>query len=129
MREQLAKKLRPYKTPDGGRIEPRLIKLDNGSVSRVYHKPDFREAWERYPFSPQESVTSVTSVTCQGKSVTTSNPVTATEMQGVTENTMEGNGSNTCAELKGQEAHRLLVNQRSIIPRGLRSCWLLSVWD
>ena len=49
-------------------------------------------------------------------------------MQGVTENTREGNGnngSNIFAEIKGQEAHRLLVDQRSIIPRGLRSYWLL----
>jgi hypothetical protein len=64
MREQLAKKLRPYKTPDGGIIEPRLIKLGDRSVLRGYHKADFSETWERYLSSPQESVTSITSVTC-----------------------------------------------------------------
>jgi Protein of unknown function (DUF3631). len=67
MREQLAKKLRPYKTPDGSRIKLRLIKLGDGSVLRGYHKADFREAWERYLSSPQERVTSITSVTCEGK--------------------------------------------------------------
>jgi hypothetical protein len=67
MREQLAKKLWPYKTPDGGRLEPRLIKLGDGSVLRGYHKADFREAWDRYLSSPRERVTSITSVTCEGK--------------------------------------------------------------
>jgi hypothetical protein len=67
MLEQLTKKLRAYKTPDGGRIEPRLIKLGDGSVLKGYHKADFREGWERYLSSLQESVTSITSVTCDKK--------------------------------------------------------------
>ncbi len=45
---KLAKMLRPYKKSDGRKIEPHVLKLEHGSVSRGYCKEDFGPAWERY---------------------------------------------------------------------------------
>ncbi len=70
---KLARKLKPYKTPDGGSIQPRVIKLTDGSTPRGYHKEDFRAAWERYLPTPApiplEAATSATTATCEAKTV------------------------------------------------------------
>ena len=70
---KLARKLKPYKTPDGGSVQPRVIKLTDGSTPRGYHKEDFRAAWERYLSTPApiplEAATSATSATCEAKTV------------------------------------------------------------
>lgn len=70
---KLARKLKPYKTIGGEPIQPRVIKLADGSTPRGYHKEDFRGAWERYlptPASiPLGASTSATSATYEGKTV------------------------------------------------------------
>ena len=68
---KLAKKLNKYKTPDGEPIRPRLIKMSGGNVGRGYLRDDFLSAWDKYLPAPtpthQKAVTSVTSVTYEGK--------------------------------------------------------------
>jgi Protein of unknown function (DUF3631) len=84
---KLAKKLKPYKTPDGKKIKPRSIKLGDGTVARGYYKEDFWAAWGKYlppvPGKAATSATSATSATTEGKTVA------ATAFQGATENTRE----------------------------------------
>jgi hypothetical protein len=61
---KLAKRLKPYKAPGGERIEPRSIKLPDGSVQRGYHRDDFKLAWKRYlPRIPATDATNATSAT------------------------------------------------------------------
>jgi Protein of unknown function (DUF3631) len=80
---RLAKLLKPYK------IKPRTIKLDNEATAKGYHRSDFESDWKRYlPASPSlspEAVTSVTTVTCEGKKVTASRRVTALQDEAVTQ--------------------------------------------
>jgi hypothetical protein len=56
---RLAKLLRPYK------IEPRTIKLDNGSTAKGYHRADFEEAWRRHLSAPGPASEETDKVTIQ----------------------------------------------------------------
>lgn len=82
---KLARILRNYKRSDGERIKPRPIKLD-GETVRGFSRDDFDAAW-RHWLPPSPSVTSVTSVTPEEKTVTLEKKVTpesVTETTGVT---------------------------------------------
>jgi len=109
---RLAKKLKLYKKPDGQKIQPRLVKLSDGSVARGYYKNDFTAVWDRLLPLSQKGVTSVTSVTYEGKKVTPAVTVTAHGNQGVTKNTKEGNGSNgsNASTETGRETRQLLTD-------------------
>jgi hypothetical protein len=84
---KLARILKSYKRTDGEKIKPRPIKLD-GETVRGFCRDDFEAAW-RHWLPPSPSVTSVTSVTHEGKTVTLKKKVTpgsVTELTGVTLN-------------------------------------------
>jgi hypothetical protein len=80
---KLARLLKPYK------IKPRTIKLADGATVKGYHRADFEADWQRYlpPLYPRapEAVTAVTTVTHEGKKVTTEGKVTANSQKAVTQ--------------------------------------------
>jgi Protein of unknown function (DUF3631) len=96
---RLAKLLKPYHAPDGKRIKPRSIKLDDDTVLRGYYKEDFTAAWERFLPCPGKAATSATSATCEGKRVA------ASEEHGATR---ESSGSSGSSGSAGGEARGLL---------------------
>jgi hypothetical protein len=85
---RLAKLLKPYGTKQRP-LKARPIRLSD-KVARGYEIDDFKHAFERYLPPPGKAVTSVTSVTYEGKPVTASDNVTA---PGVTSDDYGGNGS------------------------------------
>jgi hypothetical protein len=72
---RLSKLLKPYGTKQRP-IKSRPIRLSD-KVARGYEIDDFKHAFERYLPPPEKAVTSVTSVTYEGKSVTAPDNVTA----------------------------------------------------
>jgi Protein of unknown function (DUF3631)/CHC2 zinc finger len=104
---RLAKLLKPYHAPDGKRIKPRSIKLNDDTVLRGYYREDFTAAWERFLPCPGKAATSATSATYERKTVAASGPVAASEGQGATENAQEGSGSSGSSGSAGGEARGL----------------------
>jgi hypothetical protein len=103
---KLAKKLKPYKTPDGEKIKPRPIKLSDGSVPRGYYKADFLAAWERYlPPVIGKAATSATSATYEGETVAATDSDSATGIQDAIKNAREGSGSSASIEI-GEEGDK-----------------------
>jgi hypothetical protein len=84
----LAKLLKPYGTKQRP-LKARPIRLSD-KIARGYEIDDFKHAFEHYLPPPEKAVTSVTSVTYEGKPVTASDNVTA---PGVTSDGYGGNGS------------------------------------
>jgi hypothetical protein len=72
---RLAKLLKPYGTKQRP-LKARPIRLSD-KVARGYEIDDFKHAFERYLPPPEKAVTSVTTVTYEGKNVTASDNVTA----------------------------------------------------
>jgi hypothetical protein len=85
---RLSKLLKPYGTKQRP-IKSRPIRLSD-KVARGYEIDDFKHAFERYLPSPGKAVTTVTTVTYEGKNVTASDNVTAL---GVTSGGSGCNGS------------------------------------
>jgi hypothetical protein len=85
---RLAKLLKPYGTKQRP-LKARPLRLSD-KVARGYEIDDFKHAFERYLPPPGKAVTSVTSVTSEGKPVTASDNVTAL---GVTSGDSGHNGS------------------------------------
>ena len=81
----LSSRLRKYTTIDGDPIKPTTIR-EGTRVFKGYRRSDLLDAWSRYlPAKPDESVTSVTTVTDQdAATITPTAPVT-----GVTDVTAE----------------------------------------
>jgi hypothetical protein len=66
---RLARLLKGYKRPDGEKIRPRPIRVDD-EVVKGFYRSDFEEAWKRYlqpSFLSRNDSTSVTSVTYDDK--------------------------------------------------------------
>jgi putative DNA primase/helicase len=59
----LAKKLRPFRTSDGGRITSRTIKLPDGTTPKGYHATDFTHAWALYLPASRDDATNATNAT------------------------------------------------------------------
>ncbi len=85
---RLARYLKPYKRPDGERIRPRPIRVDDETVKGFY-RSDFEDAWSHWLSPCPPGVTGVTSVTSEGKIVTPAVSVTVTGLAGVTDFTRE----------------------------------------
>jgi hypothetical protein len=124
---KLAKKLKPYKTPDGEKIKPRPIKLSDGSVPRGYYKADFLAAWERYlpPVigKAATSATSATTATYEGRTVAATDSDSATSIQGATKNAREGSGSS------GSSASIEIGEEGDKYKRFALDCWRRHVVD
>jgi hypothetical protein len=121
---KLAKKLKPYKTPDCEKIKPRPIKLSDGSVPRGYYKADFLAAWERYlPPVIGKSATSATSATYEGRTVAATDSGSATSIQGATKNAREGSGSSGSSASTGMREERDKYNRLAL------DCWRRHVAD
>jgi hypothetical protein len=81
---RLARMLKPYGTKKSP-IKPRTIRIGDESA-KGYEVGDFKQAFDRYVLTPVEAVTAVTAVTHEGKNVTASNSVTASDTKAVTVN-------------------------------------------
>lgn len=85
---RLARMLRDYKRPDGERLKPHTVRVGD-ETSKGFCRADFEAEWERYfPPPPERAVTSVTSVTYEGKNVTAAPNVTADLQKGVTRSSL-----------------------------------------
>jgi hypothetical protein len=82
---RLARMLRDYKRPDGERLKAHTVRVGD-ETSKGFCRADFKAEWERFfPPPPEKAVTSVTSVTYEGKNVTAAPNVTADLQKGVTQ--------------------------------------------
>lgn len=76
----LSAKLRPFRRPDGERIKPHPIKMDEGRVPRGYYRSDFDDAFPRYLGSP--NATDVPNATALASAVATVATVASPNQEG-----------------------------------------------
>jgi hypothetical protein len=76
----LSAKLKPFRRPDGERIKPHPVKMDDGRVPRGYYLSDFADAFPRYLGSPD--ATDVANATALARTVATVAPVASPNQEG-----------------------------------------------
>jgi hypothetical protein len=90
----LSHKLKPFRRPDGKRIGPHPVKMDDGRVLRGYYLSDFADAFPRYLGSPD--ATDVTNATPLASKVAS--------VAAVASPNQEGEGDTSCPECGAQSA-------------------------